>query len=327
MRTKLDEIAAKARDNHGLRFTSLAHHVTPEFLRETWRTMNRRGAAGVDGETIREFEADIDERIASLHDRARRGRYRPPPVRRVDIPKGNGKTRPLGIPTVEENRGVPQGGPISPLLANVYLHYCLDLWVEKVVKARCKGQLELVRYADDFVVCFQLESDAKRFQAVLPRRMAKFGLKLAPAKTRRIVFGRFARERLGERGEKPREFVFLGFRHICGEDRRGRFAVIRLPSRAALRRFTDRVREWLWDHMHWKVRDHHKRLTAMLHGFYAYFALPHCGATLFGVHQQVMRRWRKLLMRRSQRSRTHWSYLKKQPWFQLPTPVSLHPMT
>ena len=388
--------------------------------------MNHRGAAGVDGETISEFGDNIDERIVDLHERARRGSYKPPPVRRVEIPKGAGKTRPLGIPTVEDrllqaavarilgavfeedfldvsfgyrprrsahdalrtlrqqlvcgkvmqvleadiksyfdtvshewlmkmlaqriadpsilrlirrwlragvmdggvvvrnDDGVPQGGPISPLLANIYLHFSLDLWFEKVVKKRCRGQAALVRYADDFVVCFQFERDAMKFEAVLPRRMAKFGLQLAPEKTRRLLFGRFARERLKKRRVKPEEFVFLGFRHICGVDRRGRFAVVRLPSKNALRRFSQRVRDWLWNHMHWKVRDQQRRLVSMLRGFYAYFALPHCCPKLAGVQLAVMRYWRKILLRRSQRSRAHWSYLKKQPWFQLPTPISLH---
>lgn len=427
MRRKLDQIAEKARTDHKLRFTSLAHLVTLAFLRETWRAVNRRGAAGVDRETIKEFEADLDRRIGDLHDRARRGAYRPPPVRRVEIPKGNGKTRPLGIPTVEDrllqaavarvlgavfevdfldasfgyrprrnahgalrrlrgqliggkvmhiyeadiksffdkvnhgwlqrmlaqriadpsilrlvsrwlragvmdggvvlrtDQGVPQGAPISPLLANIYLHFCLGLWFEKVVKPRCVGETRLIRYADDFVVCFQNARDADRFGNALRGRMAKFGLSLSPEKTRRIVFGRFARERLGQQGKKPEEFTFLGFRHICGVDRNGKFAVVRLPSATALRRFRDRVRTWLEARMHWKVRDQRKRLASMLNGLYAYFALPHCCPKLAAVQFDVMRYWRKVLLHRSQRSKTHWVYLKKQEWFQLPTPRTLHP--
>ena len=225
---------------------------------------------------------------------------------------------------VRTEEGVPQGGPISPLLANIYLHFVLDLWFEKVVSVQCRGEARPVRFADDFVACFQYEGDAKRYGRTLKGRMAKFGLSLSPEKTRRILFGRFAAERLGKFGKKPEEFVFLGFRHICETDRRGRYAVIRLPSQKALRRFRDRVRTWLWDHMHWKVRDQQHRLALMLRGFYAYFALPHCCPKLEAVHYDVMRQWRKVLLRRSQRSRTHWSYLTKQPWFRLPTPVSLH---
>ncbi len=428
MITKLDEIAAKARSDKKLRFTSLAHLITPGFLKETWMKMNRRGAAGVDRETTAEFEAALDERIGSLYDRVRRGVYRPPPVRRVEIPKGNGKTRSLGIPTVEDRllqaavarilsavyeedfldvsfgyrprrsahdavrtlrghlicqkvmhiyeadiasyfdrvnhdwlkrmlnerivdrsvlrliyrwlragvmdggivvrteQGVPQGGPISPLLANVYLHYSLDLWFEKVVRKHCKGTARLVRYADDFVACFQLEKDAIRYGRALHGRMSKFGLNLAPAKTRRILFGRFARERLDRLGKKPEEFTFLGFRHICGVDRNGKYAVIRLPSQASLRRFRDRVRAWLRYHMHWKASDQQRQLSSMLRGFYAYFALPHCCGKLAAVLLDVKRYWKKFLRRRSQRARAHWSYLLKQPWFQLPVPVTKHPM-
>lgn len=426
MTTTLDEIATKAQSNPRLRFTSLAHVVNPAFLRETWRSLNRQGAAGVDRETIREFEVNFDERIMDLYARVRRGAYMPPPVRRVEIPKGKGKTRPLGIPTVEDrllqaafarvlgavfeedfldvsygyrprrsahdalralrrhliggkvmhvyeadiqsffdevnhtwlkrmlahrvadpsvlrlvhrwlragvmrggvvlrtDQGVPQGGPISPLLANIYLHYCLDLWFEKVVRSRCAGYARLVRYADDFVVCFQYEADATRFGRALDGRLLKFGLRVAPEKTGRILFGRFARERLERFGKKPSEFVFVGFRHVCGVDRNGKFAVVRLPSQAALRRFRDRVRTWLWDHMHWKVRDQRRQLASMLRGFYAYFALPHCSPKLRGVHFDVLRYWRKILCRRSQRSKTYWKYLKKQDWFKLPTPASIH---
>ncbi|MEJ2687252.1 MAG: reverse transcriptase domain-containing protein, partial [Gammaproteobacteria bacterium] len=225
---------------------------------------------------------------------------------------------------VRTEEGVPQGGPISPLLANIYLHFVLDLWFEKVVAVRCRGEAKLVRFADDFVACFQLESDARRYGQALEGRMAKFGLRLSPEKTRRILFGRFAAERLSRFGRKPEEFVFLGFRHICGTDRRGRYAVIRLPSQKALRRFRNRVRTWLWSHMHWKVQDQQRHLATMLRGFYGYFALPHCCPKLSAVHHDVIRHWRKVLQRRSQRSRLHWSNLKAKPWFHLPAPVSLH---
>ena len=423
----LDRIAAKATSDPECRFTSLAHWLTPAFLKETWYQLNRRGAAGVDGEVVEMFEAELNVRLEDLHARLRSGSYRPPSVRRVEIPKEQGKTRALGIPTVEDrlvqaavarllNRiyeadfqdcsfgyrpqrgchdalrvlrshligdkvmhiheadirayfdrvhhdwlkrmlerriadpvilrlirlwlkagvmvdgvvqtteeGVPQGGPISPILANVYLHHVLDLWFERVVRPRCRGQAHLVRYADDFVACFQRGDDAARYDRALKARMGRFSLELSPDKTRRITFGRFARERLAQSGDKPCEFEFLGFRHICGTDRRGRFAVIRLPAQKSLRRFRDRVRDWLWRHMHWKVRDQRWQLARMLHGFYQYYALPHCVPKLSGLHHDVMRYWRRILLRRSQRHRVHWSRLRQQSWFQLPTPRTLHP--
>jgi len=175
------------------------------------------------------------------------------------------------------------------------------------------------------VACFQREDDARRFGVDLCARMRDFGLEMAPEKTRLLLFGRFARERLAPRGEKPETFVFLGFEHVCGTDRQGRFAAVRIPSRKSCRRFLERTKTWLWEHMHWKVRDQQKHLRRMLLGFYQYFALPHCGPKLYGLFGEVMRQWRRILLRRSQRSQTHWSYLRKQPWFQLPTPVSLHP--
>lgn len=286
-----------------------------------------------------EFEVDLDARIEDLHSRVRRGGYRPPPVRRVEI---TGKvmhvfeadiksyfdtvnhdwlkkmlTHRIADPSLlrlvhrwlragvmdggvvlRTEEGVPQGGPISPVLANVYLHYCLDLWFEKVVKPRCAGYVGLVRYADDFVVCFQFQDDAIRFGRALRGRLCKFGLRVAPEKTRRIWFGRFAKAYLAKYGKKPHEFVFLGFRHICGVDRNGKLMVVRLPSQAALRRFRDRVKTWLWAHMHWKVRHQQKRLASMLRGFYAYFALPNCSSKLLGVHNDAMRWIRQIHQKR-----------------------------
>src|SRR6202041_1069758 len=280
MSTKLDQIMEKAKSNPKLRFTSLAHLLTPEFLTETWKQMNRRGASGVDGETSKEFERDLDRRIQHLCERLKQGTYRAPPVRRVEIPKGPGKagTRPLGIPTAEDrllqravarileavfeadflecsygfrpgrnphhalqalreqivtkkvmqvfeadirsyftriNRqwlrkmvahriadpvilgligkwlnagamqdgiviytgeGTPQGGPISPVLSNLYLHFVLDLWFEKKIRPQCRGEANLVRFADDFVVSFQFRDDADRFQQTVRKRFAEFGL-------------------------------------------------------------------------------------------------------------------------------------------------------
>ena len=268
MSTQLDQIAKKAKSDPKVRFTSLAHLLTPEFLKETWKQMNRRGASGIDGETTKEFEQDLDTRAQALCERLKRGAYRAPPVRRVEIPKGPGKvgTRPLGIPTVEDRllqravarileavfeadflecsygfrprrnphdalralrriivtkkvghlfeadirgyfnhiqhewlqkmvahriadplilrlvgkwlhagymlegvvtrteEGSPQGGPISPILANIYLHFALDLWFEKKIKPKCRGEAYLTRFADDFVGNFQYGRDAERFQ-------------------------------------------------------------------------------------------------------------------------------------------------------------------
>ena len=289
-------IAIKAKADPKCRFTSLAHILTPGFLKETWQQMNRRGASGVDGETCAEFERDLETRVVDLWERLKAGRYQAPPVRRVDIPKPGDPsgTRPLGIPTAEDrllqravarilsaiyeqdfmecsygyrpgrnphqalrvlrsrlmagkvqyvyetdirgyftrinhdwlrkmvvhriadpvilrlvgkwlragvmqdgvvvrNReGVSQGNPISPVLANLYLHHVLDLWFERRFKRGCRGAAHLIRFVDDFVVCLEHQAEADAFGPELAERRQKFGLELKPEKTRLLLFGRSA---------------------------------------------------------------------------------------------------------------------------------------
>jgi len=269
MTTKLDRIVEKARTDRSCRFTSLGHLLTVDFLMETWKQMNRKGTSGVDGESTEDFERNLMERCEDIVARLWRRQYQAPPVRRVEIPKGGGKTRPLGIPTVEDRlvqravarileaiyepeflpcsygfrpnksphlalrelrnhlmggkvnwvfetdirgffnhlshkwlmkmirlkvgdpvilrligkwlragalidgivvrtgEGTPQGGPVSPVLANIYLHYVIDLWFDKRVKRGCKGTAHLVRFADDFVAGFQYQNEAKLFSCLL----------------------------------------------------------------------------------------------------------------------------------------------------------------
>src|SRR6516225_5863845 len=355
--TQLSQIARKAQLDRKARFTSLAHLLTPAFLRETWGMMNRHGASGIDGESTKQFECELEQRVQDICTRLKAGTYRAPPVRRVEIPKGPGKggTRPLGIPTVEDRlvqravarilevifeadfldcsygfrpgrnphhalqalrvqivtkkvgqvfeadirsyftrinhawlrrmvahriadpvilsligkwlnagvmqdgafidakEGVPQGGPISPLLSNLYLHFVLDLWFEKKIKPQCRGEAYLLRFADDFVVSFQFRQDVEHFQHKVRERFAEFGLELAEEKTRRILFGRFAgvtclRHGLG----RPETFEFLGFKHVCGVDRTGRFALIRIPSVKSGRKYLARTRHWILQHSNWR---------------------------------------------------------------------------
>ena len=279
MSTKLSQIAERAKLDRKARFTSLAHLLTPEFLKETWKGMNRRAAGGIDGENAEQFESELGERVEAICVQLKDRSYRAPPVRRVDIPKGPGKvgTRPLGIPTVADrllqravarileavfeadfldcsygfrpgrnphhalqalrqqivtkkvmqvfeadirsyftriNRqwlrkmvahriadpvilsligkwlnagamingilvrteeGTPQGGPISPVLSNIYLHFLLDLWFERKIKPTCQGEAYLVRFADDFLATFQFKRDADRFQDDVKDRFAQFG--------------------------------------------------------------------------------------------------------------------------------------------------------
>ena len=429
MSTQLGQIAKKAKLDRNAQFTSLAHLLTPAFLKETWRMMNRKAASGVDGESTEQFASEMEERVEEICRQLKAGAYRAPPVRRVEIPKGPGKsgTRPLGIPTVADRllqravarileavfeadfldcsfgfrpgrnphhalqafrrqvvtgkvshvfetdirsyftqidhqwlrrmvahriadpiilrliskwlkagalrdgvfiaaeEGTPQGGPISPVLSNVYLHFTLDLWFEKKFKSQCRGEAYLVRFADDFVGCFQFQDDAQNFQRQLRERFARFNLELAEDKTRLLLFGRFAAAMRGRRGLRPETFEFLGFKHVCGVDRRGRFALIRIPSTKSCRKFLARTREWLLAHRHWKRREQQHYLTVMLRGFYQYFALHHCERKLSWIRYEILRQWKHALQRRGQRRRLSWERLGNCSWFELPFARNMHP--
>lgn len=155
--------------------------------------------------------------------------------------------------------------------------------------------------------------------------MGEFGLELAPEKTKMLLFGRFAREDLARCKLKPATFEFLGFKHVCGVDKFGKFALIRIPKQKSCRGFLDRTDEWLRKHIHWNRRDQQKHLTLMLNGFYRYFALYHCKGKLDWVLREVKLQWRRCLKRQSQRHCVHWSYLSSRSWFELPYVKLLHP--
>ncbi len=429
MSTQLYRIAEKAKQNPQIRFTSLAHLLTPDFLLETWKQMNQKGCSGIDGTTMEEFSENLVARTKDLHTRLRNGKYHAPPVRRVEIPKSSGSTRPLGIPTVEDRllqravsrilytiyeqdflccsfgfregrgphdalialrthitrdktryvyeadirsffnqvshqwlmkmlshriadtvilrliskwlkagamingvvvhtgEGTPQGGPISPCLANIYLHYVLDMWFQIKCKPHFTGEAHLVRFVDDFVICFQNLCDADSFRASLQERMNKFGLETVPDKTHLIRFGRFSHEPGNFKGIKQGTFSFLGFKHVNGIDAKGKFALVRIPAQKSLRKFIDRTYAWLRRNMHRKRRDQQKKLTEMLLGFYQYFSLFRCQKKLSWVKREVELQWIRVLKDQSQRHHIYWSYLKNSEWFRLPYPPMrpLHP--
>ena len=223
-------------------------------------------------------------------------------------------------------RGTPQGANISPLLANVYLHYVFDLWVQQWRKRHARGEMIVVRYADDFVTGFEFEDDAERFLASLKERLAKFALELHGEKTRLIEFGRYAAERRRKRGEgKPETFAFLGFTHICGRTKSGRFRVLR---HTMAKRQIAKLRE-LGESM--KVRRHEPIkaqgawLGAVLRGYYGYYAVPGNAEAMGCFHYEVSRRWYRSLCRRSHKKRLNWSkmYLHISRW--LPRPRICHP--
>ena len=423
-----DRIRQAAKTDKGRRFTTLLHHVYDiETLREAYFGLKRDAAPGVDGETWQTYGEQLESNLEDLSARLRRGAYRAKPVRRVYIPKPDGRQRPLGITTLEDKvvqralvlvlnciyetdflgfsygfrpgrnqhnaldalyvgikrkrvnwvldadirgyfdaishewlvkfvehriadrrvvrliqkwltagvledgektrseMGTPQGGGISPLLANVYLHYVFDLWVRDW-RRRAKGDVIVVRYADDIIVGFQHEWEARRFWTDLRERFAAFGLELHPEKTRLIEFGRHAvanRKRNG-RG-KPETFDFLGFTHVCGKTRKGRFALVRLTMRKRLRAKLREVKmafRWRW---HDPVPEVGKWLASILRGHFNYYAVPLNFESLRAFQNQVIRMWRRGLSRRSHKAHVTWKQMLRIARRFLPRPRILHP--
>lgn len=415
-------IAEMARSDPKLRFTTLAHRLTPATLRSAYRHLRPKAAPGPDGVTVPEYGEGLDRRLGDLWQQLRKQRYRASPARRVLIPKPNGKMRPLGIANVEDRvvqtaiamvltpiyeqdfldfsygfrpgrstkdalealrrtidrrpirvvfeadikgffdnldhgwlrkflahrvadrgihrligkvlksgvveegkvtrsrKGAPQGGPLSPLLANVYLHYVLDLWFDRRFRHSCRGEAYMVRYADDFVVCFEYHEDAERLQKELGERLAAFALELEPDKTRLIEFG----TDLEKKGPGPESgghtFDFLGFTHYMRRYPKRGLRTARKPSMKSRKRFILEVKLWLRKHMHRNPWLHHRVLTVRLRGFFNYFRLRHCRPTLRKVRWQIERHWFRTLLRRSQKAKRQltWVKVKRKPWFQLP---------
>jgi RNA-directed DNA polymerase len=426
--TKLQRVEVLAKQDAKIKFTSLAHLMTPELLQNALKRLNKHGAPGVDGVTVQEFAHKAKANTDALHLELKEMKYRASNVRRVQIPKSNGKLRPLGIPTVRDrvvqlamatvlqavyepsfldvsygfrpgrsahdaieavkmavdrtpinwivdvdikayfdhvnhkwmikflehriadrtmlrlvskclnagvmdngvvtrsDEGTPQGGPISPLLANIYLHYVLDLWFEKRYKPQRLGQCFMVRYADDFVVGFEREDEAKQFLLDLEQRLAEFGLEIATEKTQIIRFGRNWGNGVGNQGkagEPTGTFNFLGFTHYMkqrGDGTKRRPMVARKPKKESRNKFLRAVKEWLWKCMHTSVRWQKKQLTIKLKGYYGYFGLRHCLAALQHIKFHVERLWITTLRRRSQRHNLHWTTVRKRSWFNLPEP-------
>ena len=209
--------------------------------------------------------------------------------------------------------GTPQGGIVSPILANIYLHYCLDEWFQHVVKKHCRGEACLIRYADDFVCAFEREGDAERFYQVLGKRLEKFGLELSAEKTRVIAF---------DRGQSKQEgFEFLGFEFRWGQDRQGKAHVERRTSRKKLRSSLDRFTEWCRQKRHCPVKDWFKELRPKLQGYYNYYGVSGNYASLQQFFDEAMRILRKWLNRRSQRTSYSWEAFRELlQHFQVPQP-------
>jgi RNA-directed DNA polymerase len=224
------------------------------------------------------------------------------------------------------DRGTGQGSVISPLLANVYLHYVLDLWAKRWRQREAAGDMIIVRYADDVIVGFEHESDARRFLDAMRARLEEFALLLHPEKTRLIEFGRHAaadRKQLGL--SKPETFTFLGFTFICGRTRRGRFQLQRKTRRDRMQTKLQEIKEELRRRMHWPIPEQGEWLRQVVTGHFAYFAVPTNSRALSAFRHYVTDIWRRTLRRRSQNDGCTWDRIAQISGHWLPKPRILHP--
>jgi RNA-directed DNA polymerase len=224
------------------------------------------------------------------------------------------------------DRGTPQGSGASPLLANVYLHYVFDLWAELWRRQHANGQVIIVRYADDVIVGFEHEGDARRFRDAMRERLEQFGLELHGDKTRLLEFGRYASERRQRRGlGKPETFQFLGFVFICGRSRLGRFQLQRRTRADRMRERLRAIKDQLRKHMHASIPEQGKWLKSVMTGYFAYHAVPTNMRSLQKFRHRVMVAWRRTLRRRSQKDGMNWQRMMQIADAWLPMPRVLHP--
>ena len=224
------------------------------------------------------------------------------------------------------DRGTGQGSVVSPLLANIYLHYVFDLWAQRWRRREATGDMIVVRYADDLVVGFQHGSDARRFLDAMRLRFEEFALSLHPDKTRLIEFGRHAAVRRAQRGlGKPETFNFLGFTFICGESRRGSFLIKRKTRSDRVRAKLAEIKEELRRRMHHSIPEQGGWLAQVIRGFFAYHAVPTNFAALGDFRAQVIWLWLRSLRRRSQKDGSLWERMAKLADDYLPKPRILHP--
>jgi group II intron reverse transcriptase/maturase len=222
--------------------------------------------------------------------------------------------------------GTAQGASVSPLLSNVFLHYVFDLWADQWRRRHARGDVVLVRFADDYVAGFEHRGDAERFLADLRDRFAQFGLELHPDKTRLIEFGRFAAQNRERRGfRKPETFDFLGLTHICAEDRHGRFKLKRVTSKKKMRAKLKAVKAEMRRRMHHPIPEQGRWLASVLQGHYGYYAVPDNSEALRGFRERVIRYWRHALSRRSQKDEITWERTRRLAARWLPEPRVLHP--
>jgi RNA-directed DNA polymerase len=426
----LGRVRQAARRDGKMRFTALLHHIyNPDTLRAAYFSLKKEAAPGVDGQTWRHYGETLEENLQNLSERLKRGAYRAKPVRRVFIPKADGRQRPLGVTALEDKlvqramvevlnaiyetdffgfsygfrpgrsqhnaldalytglltkkvnwvldvdirgffdaishewlvkfiehriadkrvvrliqkwlnagvledgkriqveEGTPQGGSASPLLANIYLHYVFDLWVQAWRPTRAKGDVIVVRFADDIVLGFQVKSDAEQFWKELAERFSKFHLELHPEKTRLLEFGPFAAANRRRHGRgKPETFNFLGFTHICAKKRsNGMFTVLRQTIRKRLQAKLSEVKTELKRRMHDPVPEVGKWLRSVVGGHIRYYGVPMNGPALTLFRFEVGWLWHRVLSRRSQNGHVLWDRMRRLIARWLPPPRICHP--
>jgi len=226
----------------------------------------------------------------------------------------------------ETIEGSPQGASVSPLLANVYLHYVFDRWVQQWRRRHARGDMIVTRFADDFICGFEHFGDAKQFLSDLRERFAKFNLELHPEKTRLIEFGRYAIERRAKRGlGKPETFDFLGFKHICAKNRNGQFWLRRITISTRMRAKLKQVKDQLMRRRHWPIPEQGRWLASVVRGHSAYYAVPGNSDAVAAFRNQVLRHWCRALRRRSQRTRLTWERMYRISARWLPPARIVHP--
>ena len=426
--TKLSLVSGHARRDRTFKFTSLAHLLDVEYLRDCYQSLNRNRAVGIDNISWEEYGAELDNNLVKLVSRLKRKKYKPLPARRIYIPKNEKETRPLGISALENkivergitwilesiyeqdflgcsygfrpernchqalkkindlimfqsvnhiveadikgffdnvdhdklmefiriritdtallnlideflkagyiddgqlvrsDKGTPQGSILSPMLANIFLHYVLDEWFDATVKKHVRGFCELVRYADDFICVVRYPDDAERIERALKNRFRKYGLEIHPTKSQKITFGCFERENARSQNRKSKTFDFLGFTHYCGMSRRGNFKLGRKTSR---KKFSTKCREmnnWLRSIRNQvKTKDWGNILAAKLRGHFQYYGVSENSFGIARFYKLTIKMVHKWLNRRSQKRKMSWAefteYLKHYP---LPQPRIVH---
>lgn len=402
---KLLEVMERARDPQYV-FLALAHLIDEAALARAFRRIRKGAAVGVDGVTKEQYEQDLERNLRDLHGRLRAMRWRHQPIQRVHIPKEKGKTRPIGISTIEDkvvqgalrdvleavyepifkdcsygfrrgrsahdalralnqalfkgnvswileidvesyfdsidrkmlmemiqervvdgslkrligkclhvgvldgaeyaepDEGTAQGSALSPLLGNIYLHHVLDVWFERDVLPRLEGKAQLIRFADDAVIGFEREDDARRVMEVMGKRFARYGLRLHPEKSRVVAFRR--PDRTDKGGKGPGTFDFLGFTHYWRRARSGRWMPGLKTRKARLRRFVVTVADWCRGHRHEPVEEQHAALSRRIAGHFNYFGINGNVPCLRQVQRACQSVWHKWLNRRSQRASRNW---------------------